>query len=333
MQKSGMAARWGGRIKNYLAGVGALAVVGGSLLQVAAFRAKNGKIKVPDGCVLHLDMSVPIVEQPPTPWVVLTSPRPPLCLRSVVRALESAAQDKRVKGIVCTFGNNPAPSLAVVQELGAAVLDFREAQKKEQESGRRFSWVTTDTFGEGGGGFTQYYLASHFDRIFMQPSGMIWMLGVHHPTFFYKKLLNKVGIEPQFFKFFEFKNAPNQYTEDKYTEPHRQQSQLLADSIFQQFIGTISRLRAKSETQLKECVDAAPLSAQVALAAGLIDSILYRDQVLSMAFDGEGDKTNMMSMSSYIKATEPKESAATTAKKPKIGLVYATGSATLYPKP
>jgi len=62
------------------------------------------------------------------------------------------------------------------------------------------------------------------------------------------------------------------------------------------------------------------------LAAGLIDSILYRDQVLSMAFDGEGDKTNMMSMSSYIKATEPKESAATTAKKPKIGLVYATGT-------
>ena len=72
---------------------------------------------------------------------------------------------------------------AVLQELGAAIVDFREAQKGEPETMRRFAWVSTDTFGEAGGGvgMQQYYLASHFDKIFMQPSGMLGLLGVHQP--------------------------------------------------------------------------------------------------------------------------------------------------------
>jgi len=53
-----------------------------------------------------------------------------------------------------------------------------------------------------------------------QPSGMIGLLGVHNPTFFYKKLLAKIGIEPEFFKYFEYKNAPNSLTEEGYTGTH-----------------------------------------------------------------------------------------------------------------
>jgi hypothetical protein len=59
----------------------------------------------------------------------LTLPRPPLSLRSVVRAIEAASNDKRVKGVVCTFGNDASPPLAVIQELGAAILEFRRVQQ------------------------------------------------------------------------------------------------------------------------------------------------------------------------------------------------------------
>ena len=80
--------------------------------QVAAYRARSSKKKVPDGAVIHIDMGVPLVEASPSPLAALTSPRPPLSLRSVVSALQTAAKDSRVKGVICTFGQDTAPPLA-----------------------------------------------------------------------------------------------------------------------------------------------------------------------------------------------------------------------------
>jgi len=332
MTQPGVATRWGARIKTYLAGVGALAVVSvvGSVAAVnAAANARSRRRKVPSGAVLHLDMSMTIVEAPPNPAALsaLLSPRPPLSLRSIVTALEAAAKDSRVKGVICTFGET-APPLAVVQELGNAILAFREAQKDEPEAKRRFAWVTTDTFGWGGAGMRQFLLAAHFDKVFMQPSGMVGLLGVHQPVFFIKKLLAKLGVQPQFFQFFEYKNAPNTFTQEGFTEAHKHQSQLLADSIFDQLTASIARLRGRSVPQIRESIDAAPLNAQQALEQGLIDAVLYPDQVMSMVSgakdkdnDKEGDhvtavaakegnerpretKPKMVSMRSYIQATQ-----------------------------
>lgn len=131
------------------------------------YRAKRSKNRVPDGVVLHLDMAVPLVEATPPPLAALFSKRPPLSLRSVVTAIEAAATDSRVKGIVCTFGNDLSPPLAQVQELGNAIVRFREEQQALPESARKFAWVTTDTFGEGsnGVGTMQYYLSAHFDKV------------------------------------------------------------------------------------------------------------------------------------------------------------------------
>jgi len=155
-------------------------------------------------------------------------------------------------------------------------VGFLQGQDLEApESARRFAWVTTDTFGEGGQGMQQYYLASHFDKIFMQPSGMIGLLGIHLPTFFYKKLLAKVGIEPEFFKFFEYKNAPNAFTEDHFTEAHRHQTQSLADSLFHQIVSTIARERVMSEDAVRNCIDSAPLLASEGLKVCNISRVQY----------------------------------------------------------
>jgi protease-4 len=321
---------------------------------VAAYRARSRRQVVPEGAVLHLDMSVPIVEVPPSPLSALLSPQAPLSLRSIVTALEAAAKDSRVRGVICTFGADTAPPLAVVQELGKGILDFRMAQQDAPEGVRRFAWVSTDTFGEAGQGvgMQQYLLASHFDKVFMQPSGMVGLLGVHQPTFFYKKLLAKIGIQPQFFKFFEYKNAPNSLTEEGYTDAHRHQSQLLADSIFEQMTATIAHHRNRSLQQIRASIDLAPLNAQQALEHGLIDAVLYTDQVVSMVSEDKGReaktppatnagdsrvleaKPNIVSMRAYIKATQGgKEdsllgSVAGSAqdKKPRIALIHACGN-------
>ena len=64
-----MAAKWGGTIKTYLAGIGGMTIAYGTIMQVAASQKRSKNKMVPDGVVLHLDMGVPIVETPPSPLV------------------------------------------------------------------------------------------------------------------------------------------------------------------------------------------------------------------------------------------------------------------------
>ena len=343
------AAGLGARAKSYLAGVGALAVLGGIGLPAAAFLARRRR-GVPSNVVLHLDMRVPIVERQRDGEAAallmsaISGERQPLALRAIVRALETAATDKRVKGVVCSFGDT-SPSLAVSQELGNAVLAFRNAQKEEPAGARRFAWVTTDTFGEAGHavGMQQFHLAAHFDQVFMQPSGMIGLTGVHNQTFFLKRLLAKVGIEPQFFQYFEYKNAPNQFTETGFTDAHRFQSELLANSMFDQLVSSIAQLRGTTVEHIRECVSKAPLNAREALSEGLIDSVLYPDQVLSMANVsslaaprdtlGSGRdarsahaECTVMSLQKYINLTQKQQDAALAKTKSKIALLHMTGN-------
>ncbi|EKX55283.1 hypothetical protein GUITHDRAFT_131523 [Guillardia theta CCMP2712] len=305
------------RGERLLARVGA-AAIGGLVLSQYVVYSRSRKERIPDGSVLHLDMSLPLVEIPPPPLSSLTSPRQPLMLKNVVDAIHKAAKDKRVrpfysrsphasdmarnphiqiKGIVCTFGTDNLHSLATIQEVRQAIERFRSIQKEQPESSRKFTCVTTDTFGEGAQGTSQYYFASAFDKIYIQvspgtwwkacddwgqPSGSVGLVGLSMPTFFLKNLLSKLGVEVQFFKFFEYKNAPNVFTEEGYTRPHREQTEKLVESMFDQIVSGIAAQRRLPLSAVSKAVNESPLSAQDAQAHGLVDGILYTDQVLDM---------------------------------------------------
>jgi hypothetical protein len=87
--------------------------------------------------------------------------------------------------------------------------------------------------GEAGQGSTQYYLASAFDKIFMQPSGLVGLIGVSMQSLFFKDFLAKIGVQAQIFNYHEYKNAVNMLTESSFTDAHREQSQRLTDGMFE----------------------------------------------------------------------------------------------------
>jgi protease-4 len=90
-----------------------------------------------------------------------------------------------------------------------------------------------DSSGEAGQGSTQYYLASAFDKIFLQPSGLVGLIGVSMQSLFFKDFLAKIGVQAQIFNYHEYKNAGNMFTESSYTDAHREQSQRLTDGMFE----------------------------------------------------------------------------------------------------
>jgi hypothetical protein len=96
----------------------------------------------------------------------VTLPRPPLQLSAVVQAIDAAAHDARVRGLLCTFGGEPGwGSLAAAQELRDAIGRFRAAQHELPEAERRFTVAAADTFGESGQGTAAFYLASSCEKV------------------------------------------------------------------------------------------------------------------------------------------------------------------------
>jgi protease-4 len=219
--------------------------------------------------IIELDLTEGLVEgAPPDPLAALLSMRKPH-LRDVLDGLRRARGDSRVRALVVKIGSGIG--LAKAQELRAAVQAFRESGKLT------VAWA--ETFGETGLGTVPYYLASAFERVYVQPSGDVGLTGVSLEEPFFKGALDKLGVTPRFIKRHEYKTAPNSFTETSYTPEHAESSARLVASIGEQIVVGVAESRGLTEDKVRELIDRGPLLGPEALEEGLVDRLGYRDEV------------------------------------------------------
>ena len=150
-----------------------------------------------------------------------------------------------------------------MQELREAVGAFRESGKLT------VAW--SETFGEFTHGNVPYYLATAFDRIYLQPSGSVGLTGVAVEQLFLHDALAKAGIAFQSAKRYEYKSAADNLTERGFTGPTREAAERLAESIAEQITAAIAQRRGKTAEQARALLDRGPFLAEDALAEGLIE--------------------------------------------------------------
>ncbi|ACY99142.1 signal peptide peptidase SppA [Thermomonospora curvata] len=219
--------------------------------------------------VLELDLADGIVEAAPAdPLSALLSMRR-THLRDVLDGLRKARGDARVRALIVRVGGTIG--LAMAQELRDAVTALRQAGKLT------VAW--SETFGEGRQGNVPYYLASAFDRVYLQPTGEVGLTGVALEEPFLRGALEKAGIEPRFAARHEYKTVANMFMERAYTPEHRESSQRLVDSAGRQLAEGIAQGRGLTVERVRELIDRGPLLAAEALEAGLVDRLAYRDEV------------------------------------------------------
>jgi protease IV len=220
--------------------------------------------------ILELDLTDGIAEGPPTdPLSALLTMRRTR-LQDVLDGLKRAAADDRVRVLVVKVGGSRI-GLAKVQELRAAIGDFRQSGKLA------VAW--SESFGEFVQGNVPYYLASGFDRIYLQPSGTLGLTGVAVEQVFLHDAMEKLGIDFETAKRYEYKSAPEQFTESGFTGPSREAAARLAESVTEQLIGAIAAGRGMPVAKVTELVARGPFLASQALAEGLVDGLMYRDEV------------------------------------------------------
>jgi len=272
------------------------------------------KGKVPAKTILEANFEQPLVEDIPQTPLGAFSLNDRLVVRDVVDAIDRAADDDRVKGMVARIGAVNM-GVAETQELREAVQRFR-ARKK-------FAIAFAETFGEFGPGNTSYYLATAFDQIYLQPSGDVGLTGILMETPFVKGTLDKLGMRFHGDHRYEYKNALNTLTETKYTPPHKEALEKVMNSWFSQMKDGISMARQIPTDQFPGLVDKGPFFAKEAVEAHLVDGLAYRDEVYDQAKKKAGGDAEFLDLAKYLdRAGRPHDKGKT------VALVYGVGEVT-----
>ena len=166
-------------------------------------------------------------------------------------------------------------------------------------------------------GNKEYYLATACSKIYAVPGAILDISGLKSETTFFANTLDKLGVQAQFEGVGKYKNAPNQFTETGFTGPHREQMEALLDSVYEQYVAGIRQSRNKSADETQAVIDAGPYDGDTALAAGLVDELLYADQLRERLKDAES-----VTPGRYAKGSSRGFGFD---RRPKIALVYAVG--------
>ena len=220
---------------------------------------------VPNGCVLELDLlSAPPETSGFDPMAIIGGGGRPLVLREAVAAIHRAAEDPRVSGLIARV-QIPAAAAGPVQELRDAIAAFSDVKPS-------VAWAETYP------GTLSYYLASAFREVWMQPSGTVGLVGFATNALFLRDALDKAGIEAQFIARGEYKSAANLFTQDRYTDAHREADSRLLDSLHSQVWQAVADSRHIEPAAVDELADKAPLLRDDAVTGRLVDRIGFRDE-------------------------------------------------------
>lgn len=232
---------------------------------------------VPNGCVLELDLlSAPPETAGFDPLAIISGGGRPMVLRDAVAAIHRAADDDRVAGLIAKV-QIPAAAPGPVQELRKAITAFSDVKPS-------LAWAETYP------GTLSYYLASAFREVWMQPSGTVGLVGFATNALFLRTALEKLGIRAQYFTRGEYKSAPNRFTQDGYTEAHREADSRLLESLHSQVWQAIARSRHIDQTALDALADRAPLLRDDAVTGRLVDRIGFRDEAYARISELVGAK-------------------------------------------
>ncbi|MES2988177.1 MAG: signal peptide peptidase SppA [Pseudomonadota bacterium] len=189
-----------------------------------------------------------------------------LRLRDVLRALDAARTDDRVKAVVLDMDRFMGGYPAAVSEVAEAVGKVRAANKPVLAYATGYS-------------DDSYAIAANASEIWVHPMGGTLFAGPGGTQLYYKGLLDKLGVNAHVYKVGKFKSAVEPYMLTGMSPEARAANEALYGSIFSQWQAGIAKARPKAKlADFLAKPDEAVLAAkgdisQANLAAGLVDKL------------------------------------------------------------
>ena len=290
----------------------------------SAFSLESKSTAVQDNTVLRISLDQQVLDRGPNdpfnfdygPFKVASK----LGLDNILQGLEKAKHDDRIKGVFLDLGMVNA-GFTTVKEIRDKLLEFKA------ESGKpvlAFADMYTQK---------SYFLASAADAVYMVPQGDLDFRGLQSEMMFYTGLFEKLDIDMQFIRGSnnQFKSFGEAFTRKDMSPANKQQVTELLNGIWGNYIAQVGAARHLDTAKLNAIAENLLVrKADDAVTQGLVDSLLYRDQVLDLIKERMGldpDKDiEAVGLGKYAKAYVPKGKDKTpTWQQPKIAVVYAQG--------
>jgi protease-4 len=230
-----------------------------------------------------------------------------LTVRQYVELIRKAKTDTRISGILLRPGGLSSPFWAKLQEIRAALEDFKTTGKFVH------AWLEY-------AGDREYYLASVADRVFLLPSASLDLTGVATYEIFLRGTFDWIGTYPDFLHVGDYKTAVNTYLEKTYTPAHKEMSESLNRSQYDQLVRAIANARKKPESEVQALIVQGPFQPEDALRLGLIDEVAYEDELDDLVDELRG--------ADYVEAEDYAQvswAAAGITQRSKIAVINASG--------
>ena len=188
-------------------------------------------------------------------------------LTNLLTQIKKAKVDKRISAILLEIDFSGV-GWGKADEIRDAIADFRTSGKPA------YAYMEI-------GMNKEYYIATSCEKIYVPPSGDLFINGLAAEVMFFRGSLDKLGIEPDMFKIGAYKNAPDQFTRKEMSKEHAEVMNSILDDIFNRLVNSIATARKKTPDEVRAIIDNAPVRSTQAKAQGLIDGSLFRDEVES----------------------------------------------------
>lgn len=236
-------------------------------------------------------------------------------LPQFLKSIERAKTDTKIEALFLDLGMVPVgrTSLLAVKE---AIEDFKTSGKPVYAYANFYS-------------SSSYFLASAADSVFMQPTGLMEFNGMVAEMMFLKGALDKLEIEPRVIKHGRYKSAGEFLENTEMSDANREQNRELIYSIYNHYLSEISKSRGIDTATLHNIANEYLVrNAEDAVKHGLVDRLIYRDQMLKKlaGISGKSDMDDLELLgykdySSTLKGYKHNSD--------KIAVVYANGNITM----
>ncbi len=239
--------------------------------------------------------------------------KPSRTIRNFNKLMKKLTDDPEVEGIYLKMEGFGA-GWAKMQEMRDALVKFKEAGKQIV--------VYAESLGNG-----TFYLASVADRIYMPPTGSLHLTGLAAHMQFLRGTLDWIGVEPQLEHIGKYKSASDMLTRDNMSDAQAEATNAILDDIYDVFVNAVAEGRGKTVEEVKNLFDEGPFSDNEALESGLIDKLVYEDEIedlIKELADGEpAIQKEFMYKMWREKNTEWEDF-----RKKSIAIIYGTGGIT-----
>lgn len=271
-------------------------LVGGLVGAFGDVEASAGPdLDLDDGNILKVTLNAPIVERggndSPFSFSLAGGLEPDMKmgLNQILDAFERAAEDDQIEGVLLNVDN--------VSAMPAMMEDLRDGLEILRDS-NKFIVAWSETMSQ-----RALHFNSAADEVYLHPQGGMMLSGLRSQSMFYPGMFEKLGIDVTVVRGPDnkYKSAVEPFLRKDFSDANREQLKALLEGFWWDMSEDVETARNLEEGTLDKLANELAIrSPQDAVDAGLVDGLLYEDELMDL-LEGKlgGEEASLISLGEY----------------------------------